>query len=135
MNREDERYDGFDCRPHSDPQNPIQAPAYLKVLIDKKKEGLTMDKLPSRFQPGDLVVYHVFGGDKWISGCVVKRVGFTDNGKVIYNLHVPVEFEGRDPIYCPVNDVPSEWVVSRIGEKNPTVLVKDELRIKTTNEG
>lgn len=93
-----------------------------------------MDKLPSRFQPGDRVVYHVFGGDKWIAGCIVKRVSFTDEGKILYTLHVPVSFHGRDPIYCPVDNVLSEWVVSRCGERNPTVPVKDELRIKKANE-
>ncbi|WP_148219276.1 hypothetical protein [Azospirillum sp. B510] len=32
-----ERYDGFDCRPASDPQNPIKIPQYLQDLIAKKK--------------------------------------------------------------------------------------------------
>ncbi|MFP5515054.1 MAG: hypothetical protein ACLGJC_18450 [Alphaproteobacteria bacterium] len=50
------KFDGFDCRPASDPQNPIKAPRYLQELIAQRKAKIAAEAAAPSAAPSALAV-------------------------------------------------------------------------------
>ena len=61
-------------------------------------------KLPSAHQVGATVDID-FGNSKYLKCCEIAAVKFTDQGKVLYDIHVPVEFDSITTVIKEVDGI------------------------------
>lgn len=73
--------------------------------------SITSANFPARFNVDDLVSLQFYDLGKLNRDCKVVAVKFTDYGKVLYDIEVPI-VDGEDKTTIPVvlNNVPSDFV-------------------------